>query len=141
MPCTGSARAPRAVRFVPRALRTIWFIQCVYYIATAVPAIVSRRFFESVTGPKADYWLVDMVALLIIVIGAAIGIAAWRRSFTIEMLVLSIAGAVSLALIDIVYGLRGRISRVYLWDALLEIIIILAVLIFARGGHTSTGSV
>ena len=132
MPCTGSARAPRAVRFVPRALRTIWFIQCVYYIATAVPAIVSRRFFESMTGPKGDYWLVHMVALLIIVIGAAIGIAAWRRSFTIEMLVLSIAGAVSLALIDIVYALRGRISRVYLWDALVEIVVIAAVAICAR---------
>ena len=81
------------------------------------------------TGPKTDYWLVHMVALLVIVIGVAVGIGAWRRSFTPEIVMLSIAGAASFAVIDIVYALRGTISHVYLWDAAVEIIIILTVVI------------
>ncbi|MBV8688618.1 MAG: hypothetical protein JOZ59_00795 [Candidatus Eremiobacteraeota bacterium] len=114
------------------ALRVVWFVQCGYYIATALPAIFSRRFFESVTGPKIDYWLVHMVALLVIVIGVAVGIAAWRRSFTPEIVVLSVTGAASFTLIDFVYALHGTISRVYIWDAAIEIIIIVGVLITAR---------
>ena len=106
-------------------------------MATGLPAILSRGFFESVTGPKIDYWLVHMVALLVIVIGVAIGIAAWRRSFTSEIVVLSITAAASFALIDIVYALRGTISRVYLWDAAVEIIIIACVLVFARNIYSN----
>ena len=84
------------------------------------------------TGPKTDYWLVHMVALLAIGIGVAIGIAAWRRSATPEMVVLSIAAAFSFATIDIVYALRGTISRIYLADAVVEITIIILVAAFGR---------
>ena len=117
---------------MPPALRIVWLVQSTYYILTAAPAIVSRAFFESMTGPKTDYWLVHMVALLAIAIGIAIGIAAWRRSVTTETIVLSILAAASFATIDIVYALSGTISRIYLADAGVEIILIIAVAVFAR---------
>ena len=122
------------MRMLP-GLRITWFVQSIYYIVTASPAIISRALFESITGPKLDYWLVHMVALLAIVIGVAIGIAAWRRSATLEMVVLSIAAAASFAAIDIIYALRGTISRVYLSDAVVEAIIIVAVAVLAFRGR------
>ena len=128
----GSRFALRAESSVSPALRIVWFVQSIYYIVTASPAIFSRALFESITGPKIDYWLVHMVALLAIVIGIAIGVAAWRRSATTETIVLSIAAAASFATIDIVYALRGTISRIYLADAVVELTIIAAVLVCAR---------
>jgi len=128
----GSRFLPGAESRVSPGLRIVWFVQSIYYILTASPAIISRAFFESMTGPKSDYWLVHMVGLLAIVIGVALGIAAWRRSATMEMIVLSIAAAASFAAIDIVYALRGTISRIYLADAAVEMAIIVAVLVCTR---------
>jgi hypothetical protein len=117
---------------VSEALRRVWYFQSVYYILTGASPIVSMRFFELLTGPKTDLWLVKTVGLLAVVIGITIGLAARRRSATVETIVLSVLSAVAFASIDIVYALLGTISRIYLADAVLEIAIVAAVLGFSR---------
>lgn len=55
------------------ALRALLLAQAAWYIASGLVSLLSRDLFEAVTGPKEDYWLVRMVGLLAVVIGAAIG--------------------------------------------------------------------
>ena len=82
--------------------------------------------FEAVFGPKADRWLVKTVAGLLIVNGmaqlatspSADGVRQARR--------LSVGTAAVLAAIDLVYVPSGRISKMYLLDAALEVAWIMA---------------
>lgn len=46
--------------------------QGTYYVVTGVAPFVSRRAFEGVTGPKADWWLVQTVGTLVTSVGAAL---------------------------------------------------------------------
>jgi hypothetical protein len=82
--------------------------------------------FEAVFGPKADRWLVKTVAGLLIVNGlaqlatspSADGLRQARR--------LSVGTAAVLAAIDLIYVPSGRISKMYLLDAALEVAWIMA---------------
>jgi hypothetical protein len=82
--------------------------------------------FEAVLGPKTDRWLVKTVSGLLIVNGLSQlttkrtpdGIAQARR--------LGLGTAATLAAIDLVYAPTGRISKMYLLDAAIEIGWILA---------------
>jgi hypothetical protein len=94
--------------------------QAAYYLATGPAAFVSRRAFEAVTGPKAEWWLVETVGALVTVIGATLGSAARDRRVTPEIAGLGAGSAVALAAIDVVYVARGRIRRVYLADAAVQ---------------------
>jgi len=115
-------------------------VQSLYYIVTGLSPIVSSKFFQIVTGPKTDLWLVKMVGLLAVVIGVTLAIAVRRRAATPEIIALSIASALAFAAVDVFYTLRGTISRIYLADAFVEIIIILAVAILARSGLAPIGA-
>ena len=95
-----------------RAIR----LQAVYYVVTGLWALVHRRSFERVTGPKADYWLVRTVGLLATAIGGALGIGSRRCAPTRETRALAVAAGLAFTASDLVYALRGRISRVYLMD-------------------------
>jgi hypothetical protein len=88
-----------------------------YYVATGVLPFVSRRAFEALTGPKAEWWLVETVGGLATAIGAALVTAAMRRSASPESVALAAGSAVTFAAIDVVYVLRGRIAPTYLVDA------------------------
>jgi hypothetical protein len=103
--------------------------QGVFYLVTGLWPIFDIASFELVTGPKTDDWLVKTVGALVTVIGAVLVSTAHQRRFTPEVTMLAIGSALSLATIDLVYVLSGRISEVYLADAAAEIG--LAVLWFA----------
>lgn len=98
--------------------------QGLYYLITGIWPLVSRRTFESVTGPKTDFWLVKTLGTLISVIGAVLVIAGVRRHTTIESSALAVGSAAGLAACDIVFVARRRISPVYLLDALSEIVLL-----------------
>jgi len=94
-------------------------------VITGLWPIVHMRSFEAVSGYKTDKWLVRTVAGLLITIGseqlrAATGSeerkAAARR--------LGIGTAATLAAIDLTYAVKGEISKIYLLDAALELLII-----------------
>ncbi len=94
--------------------------QAAYYLSSGAVPLVSRRAFEAVTGSKTEWWLVQTVALLLLVVGGALGSAARRGRVTPEIAGLGVGSAATLAAIEVVYAGRRRISPLYLVDAVLE---------------------
>jgi hypothetical protein len=86
--------------------------------------ILHLRSFEAVFGPKVDRWLVKTVAGLLIVNGltqltsATADIRQARR--------LGVGTAAVLAAVDLIYAPAGRISKMYLVDAAVEVAWIVA---------------
>ena len=95
--------------------------QAVYYVLTGACPLVNRKTFERLTGPKHDWWLVQMVGLLAVTNGIAIACGTFAERPSPETLALSRLSALSFAGIDAVYALKGRISPIYLADAALEL--------------------
>jgi len=100
-----------------------------FNLAGGLWPLLSMRSFEAVLGPKTDRWLVRTVAGLLIVSGAtqlsappdAQGLALARR--------LGMGTAGVLASIDAVYGIPGRISRMYLIDGVAQTVLIVSWLL------------
>ena len=109
-------------------------LQAGYYLLTGCWPLVHLTSFEAVTGPKTDDWLVQMVALLVVVIGATIGWGARRMQPAVpaEVVLLALLSAASFTGIDLVHGLSGRIAPIYLADAAVEIVLMLWILLAAR---------
>ena len=105
-------------------LRRVLAFQAAYYIATGAWPLLSMGSFEAITGPKIDRWLVKMVGLLAASIGASIAVGLRNDEVTAESRALALTTAVSFFAIDSVYALKGRIRKVYLGDALVELALI-----------------
>jgi hypothetical protein len=95
-------------------------VQGGFYVLTGVWALVDLDSFMAVTGPKTDLWLVKTVGALVTVIGGVLLMAGRRRRVTRDVALLGIGAALSFATIDLVYVSAGRISRIYLLDAVVE---------------------
>ena len=93
-------------------------VQGVYFLLTGIWPLISMRTFEAVTGAKVDRWLVKTVGVLVAVMGASLTLAERHPSPAVTTL--AVGGAAGLGAIDTIYAARGRISRVYLLDAVLE---------------------
>jgi hypothetical protein len=110
--------------------------QAAYYLLTGLWPIFHLDSFEAITGPKVDDWLVRMVGLLAAAIGGTLAIAVARgRSRALELVALAVASALAFTLIDLWYGLSGRISPIYLVDAALELGLILLLLLTHRAAR------
>jgi hypothetical protein len=99
-------------------------LQGAYFLTTGIWPLLSRRSFEAVTGPKTDFWLARTVGVLVTGIGGALLLADHNKRVTPELRALGVASAGGLALVDVVFSLRGRISKVYLADALVELALV-----------------
>ncbi|HSR92674.1 MAG TPA: hypothetical protein VLK88_15335 [Gemmatimonadales bacterium] len=107
-------------------------LQATYYILTGLWPLVHFASFELVTGPKTDDWLVRMVGLLVVLIGVTLAVAIIRDAVhRLEITVLAAGATLAFSFIDTWYALSGRISRIYLADAVLELAL-LAALIFTN---------
>jgi energy-converting hydrogenase Eha subunit E len=105
-----------------RLRRWLLGFQAGYYVLTGVWPLIHLPSFEAVTGPKTDDWLVHMVGLLAAAIGVPLGMAAMRdRSRVREVVVLAVTSALAFAAIDLWYGITGRISPIYLADAVVQL--------------------
>lgn len=111
---------------MPKQCRLALRIQAFYYVTTGAWPLLSRRTFEAVTGPKREWWLVQMVGLLALANGVAIAVGT-RKRVREEVLVLSALSALSFAAIDTVYVIRREIRPVYLADAIVEGLVLLAL--------------
>jgi hypothetical protein len=90
-------------------------------ITSGLWPLLHMRSFEAVTGPKTDVWLVRTVAGLLAANGALQVSAAGKSPDALVLARrLGIGTAATLGTVDLVYGVTGRISRIYLLDALLE---------------------
>jgi hypothetical protein len=99
---------------------SLCILQGVYFLVTGVWPIASIGTFQLVTGPKVDLWLVKTFGVLIGAVGVALIVAGWRGYISTEMAVLGVGTAAGLAVAEINYVLRGRISAIYLADTLVE---------------------
>lgn len=100
--------------------------QGLYLLLSGLWPLVHYRSFETVTGPKADPWLVRTVAGLAATMGyvqlrsgaSEEGTSAARR--------IGMGAALTFGTIGVVYGGSGRISRIYLLESAVEALWILA---------------
>lgn len=111
----------RPIRAYQVAYAQGWF-----YLLTGLWPLVHMGSFEAVTGPKVDRWLVQTVGAEVAVIGAVLTLAGRRRATGPEIRLLGAGSAVALAAVDVIFVARGRISPVYLLDALAELALTIA---------------
>jgi hypothetical protein len=105
----------------PPLVRLLLGGQAAYYILSGLWPILHMGSFEAITGPKVDDWLVRMVGLLAATIGITLAVALRARRLGPEVRTLAILSALSFAAIDLRYALSGRISVIYLADAVVEL--------------------
>ena len=113
-------------------LYTLLRLQAAYYVITGAWPLLSLSSFEAVTGPKVDEWLVHMVGLLAATIGVTLWTGARSKRPDDSMILLSILSATSFAFIDVRYVSVGRISPIYLADAIVEVLLAALVMIAWR---------
>lgn len=101
-------------------------VQGVYFALISAWALVHVQSFMRVTGAKTDVWLVKAVGALVLVMGVALLAGAWRGWIGPDLMFLAVGSATALALVDVVYVARGTIARVYLLDALVEALLVVA---------------
>ncbi|UOF00083.1 hypothetical protein [Bdellovibrio reynosensis] len=77
------------------------------------------------TGSKTDKWLVVTVGWLI-TISAIVMLMAAFGSITKEIIALAVLDAFILGIIDVYYVSKKVISKVYLGDAVVEFLLVLA---------------
>jgi hypothetical protein len=124
-----SGAMPAFRRFARPARSRVLALQGAYYLVTGIAPFMSRRWFERVTGPKTEWWLVQTAGAMIGVAGAGLTSAAIRERTTPEVVGMAAGWAASLALIDVAFVARGRIAPTYLLDASVEVALLAALAI------------
>lgn len=99
-------------------------VQGTFNVVSGIWPLVHMRSFEAVSGPKTDKWLVRTVAGLLVTVGVAQLRAARDADSIGYAKLLGIGTAGTLAAIDLTYAAQGRISRIYLVDAAVELLLI-----------------
>ena len=107
--------------------RRIAGLQAAFYISTGVWPLLHRHSFERVTGPKVDFWLAQAVGATVAAIGTGLAQAASQhRQVSPELRTVAMTSAAGLALIDLIFVARRRISPIYLLDAAAEAALVAA---------------
>ncbi len=104
--------------------RRLAIIQGSYYLTSGLWPILSMETFEKVTGPKTDDWLVKTVGALIAVTGGTLLVSGLGEGPSNDLQLLAAGSAAALTVVDVTYVSRGRISRIYLLDAVAEIVLL-----------------
>jgi hypothetical protein len=99
-------------------------VQGIYFFVSGIWPVLHMSSFLRVTGPKTDLWLVRTVGLILAVIGAALILAQVYAQVNAAIIVLAIGSALSLAVIEFIYVSRKVIPRIYLADAVIQVLII-----------------
>jgi hypothetical protein len=106
------------------------FLQGLYFLVTGLWPLVSMSTFLKVTGPKNDLWLVKTVGLLLALIGTILVLAAFNIEVPQEVALLGMGTALILGAIDTIYAALKTIAPIYLLDAVLECIFLVAWSVF-----------
>ena len=124
--------------------RHVASLQAGFYVGTGVWPLLHRRSFERVTGPKADFWLAQTVGLTVAAIGIGLAQAVSRkRGVPAELRTVAATTAAGLALVDVSFVARGRISKIYLVDAAAEVALVVGWFLAGdrpEGGLPDTGA-
>lgn len=118
----------------PDASQLVLLAQAGYYLVGGLVPIALPRIWERLTGPKADWWLVNTVGWLTAVIGATLGAQALGHRRGVGTGVLQRGVALVFIGVDVYYVARRRISRIYLLDAACQALLLAATLGWPRVG-------
>jgi hypothetical protein len=102
--------------------------QGIYYIVTGLWPLASMRSFELVTGPKTDDWLVQTVGMLLAVIGISLLARVRRARPAADTRLLGGGTALAIGGMDVFVVLTGQAPPIYLADAVVEIVFLVATL-------------
>jgi hypothetical protein len=97
--------------------------QMAYWIFGGLWPLISMRSFERVTGNKRDEWLVRAVALLMLSVVATLETLREEGGDDRAMRVLGTTSAASLGAVAAIGALIGRISPVYVLDAVVDLVL------------------
>ncbi|KAA9345679.1 hypothetical protein [Adhaeribacter soli] len=98
----------------------------IFYFLTGIWPVVHIHSFMAVTGPKNDIWLVKTVGLTIVACSLGMIGASFRKYVQPDVILIVLGFAAFLTLIDIYYTMTDVIAPVYLADAAVEMLFILA---------------
>jgi hypothetical protein len=117
-------------------MKALLLVQGLYTLTTSVWPLVHLRSFEKATGSKYDKWLVKTVAALLLPVALCWLWGWWSNALSIEAVILGLGTAIGLGCIDVYYSFVGRISKIYLVDAALQILFVASwVAVLASGQH------
>jgi hypothetical protein len=115
-----SAGRPYDFPVAPNQMLKVARLHGAFNVLGGVWPVVHIRSFEAVLGPKVDRWLVYTVAGLMMSIGASQLMSTTDPASLRQARRIGIGCAATLGGIDVFYAPPGRISRMYLIDALAE---------------------
>jgi len=112
-----------------KLIEIISLVQAIYFGLTGIWPILHIRSFMAVTGPKIDIWLVKTVGAVIVAIAIPLFTSVVHHNVTIDIMLLAIGSSLGLAAIDVIYVAKKVIAKIYLLDAVAEVILVLAWLV------------
>lgn len=126
-PTWQSGRGEKAAAALP-------LVQGAYYLTTGLWPLVHMESFERVTGRKTDRWLVRTVGVLVGAIGWGLLQSGRRGYLSKDMRSVSQLAAAGIIAVEVPTALRGRISPIYLADAIVELGLLAAHRLAADSG-------
>jgi hypothetical protein len=96
-------------------------VQGGYYLLSGLWPLVHMDSFERVTGRKTDRWLVRTVGTLAVAIGSGLLQAGRRGEVPRELDTVARLASIGFVSVEIPTAARGRISPIYLLDAVVEL--------------------
>jgi hypothetical protein len=102
----------------------VLLVQGIYYLISGLWPILHIHSFMKVTGPKRDLWLVKTVGAIITAIAIALLFGYVNNELTSAIKLMSILSAAAFAFVDFYYPLKGVISKIYMVDGLIQILLI-----------------
>ncbi|MFL5785313.1 MAG: hypothetical protein ACJ76H_11920 [Bacteriovoracaceae bacterium] len=111
-------------------MKTMLTVMGGYYVVTGLWPLLSIVTFQMFTGVKKDTWLVKMVGLLALSIGITL-LYSGLLVVTLhpEVIVLCLLSSLSFFLVDIIYAMNKTIPKIYLADALVELLFFIYFLV------------
>jgi len=115
---------------VPKKPIFLLWLHGLYFALPSIWPLIHMPSFLAVTGPKTDLWLVQTVAVLLLVISAVFITAALTGEYQTYLGVLAVGSTTGMAFIDIYFATRDVIWNTYLIDAVAELLLLAAWIIY-----------
>ena len=109
-----------------RLYKVLLWVQSVYFLITALWALLHIESFMDVSGRKADIWLVKTVSVLILAIAICLFSGIFYHRQPVPVLLLAFTSAAGLAAIDFYYTSAKVIKWVYAVDGFVELLFLIA---------------
>src|SRR5262249_59667198 len=94
--------------------------QGIYYLIRGLWSVLGYGFHGAASGETVTAYLAHSTGLLVLIIGAALCLAAYRRQGSPEVLLIALGAAAGLTILDIIYVFNRSISVLYVLDAIIQ---------------------